>query len=99
MTERAASGPAADPERGRQRHRRCCLQQHDWADRHSDCNNHRAERLKRNDGILRLSASAIAAGRTRNAWVDTQAILGSTPLAGTPDTLIQKPALVGSLGS
>jgi len=76
MTERAASGPAADPERGRQRHRRCCRHQHAWAGRRSDCNNHRADRLKRSDGILHLSASAIAAGRTRNAWVDIQAIVG-----------------------
>jgi len=68
MTERSASGPAADPERGRQRHRRCCLHQHAWADRRSDCNNHRADRLKRSDGILHLSVSAIAAGRIRNAW-------------------------------
>lgn len=93
MTERAASGPDADPERGRQRHRRYCFHQHDWADRHSDCNNHHADSLKRSDSVLRLSASATAAGRTWNAWVGTQAILGSTPLAGTPNTLIQKSAL------
>jgi hypothetical protein len=62
MTGRAASGPAADPERGSQRHRRCCLHQHAWADRRSDCNNHRADRLKRSDGTLHLSVSAIAAG-------------------------------------
>src|SRR5882672_5345293 len=39
------------------------------------------------------SASAIAAGYPWNVRIDTQAILGLAPLAGTPDTLIQKPAL------
>jgi hypothetical protein len=37
--------------------------------------------------------TCVAAGYPWNVRIDTQAILGLAPLASTPDTLIQKPAL------
>ncbi len=57
----AAQRPA-DPERGRQRRRQGFLHQHAWADRRSDRNNHRADRLESSDGILHLSAPALLPG-------------------------------------
>jgi hypothetical protein len=80
----AAHSRTADPERGRQ-HLRHCLHQHDWADWRGDRNNHHADRLERSDGILHLSASAIAAGCPRNVRIDAQAILRPAPLEHSPE--------------
>ena len=55
------------------------------------------DRLERSDGILHLSATAIAAGYPRNARIETQAIPGATPLVGTPNTLIQNPCVYRKL--